>query len=312
MNARSPDGIPPLPDGDFPERLGAAIAARGLGLERLSDRLRDRDVSVSASTLSLWRNGRTRPYREKSLKALRALEFILETPSGYLTEATVAVEKGSDSWWSSIPMTPQVLDYSDEFLRALEEFDMVGRAELRNAMMHSLAEFNEHGAFINVRNTHLFQANLGGAERFVQSSFPDPKGDRTPHMITLVTGGRIGRRRTFEASGQVVFEIILDEPLERGQYAVVEYTIQPRNPAPVAQSSPRYEVRTSNAIGQLSVELRFHPDRPPVNPTSMVRNHLFDPGKQSETVRPLTLADHQVVVSESFFDRGGIRMDWEW
>ncbi|MBB4688093.1 transcriptional regulator [Amycolatopsis jiangsuensis] len=73
-----------LETGPFAEALRAAIRARGLGLERIRYRLRDRGTSLSLATLSHWQSGRCRPERRDSLLALRNLEDILGVPDGAL------------------------------------------------------------------------------------------------------------------------------------------------------------------------------------------------------------------------------------
>ncbi|WP_113694645.1 transcriptional regulator [Amycolatopsis albispora] len=74
-----------LETGPFAAALRAAIRARGLGLERIRYRLRDRGVPVSLATLSYWQSGRCRPERPESLAALTELEDVLDVPPGSLT-----------------------------------------------------------------------------------------------------------------------------------------------------------------------------------------------------------------------------------
>jgi len=65
--------------------LRAAIAARGLGLDRIQDRLRQHGIQLSTATLSYWQSGRRHPERAESLRALKLLESILELPAGSLS-----------------------------------------------------------------------------------------------------------------------------------------------------------------------------------------------------------------------------------
>src|SRR3954471_7119606 len=67
-------------NGPFDVALQAAIQARGLTLETLQRRLRERRIHVSLSSLSYWQRGRTRPERADSLRAGRGLEIILDLP----------------------------------------------------------------------------------------------------------------------------------------------------------------------------------------------------------------------------------------
>jgi len=70
---------------EFADVLRAAIQARGLGLERIRERLLVQGVSVSMATLSYWQSGRSRPERRDSLAAVALLEEVLELPVGTLS-----------------------------------------------------------------------------------------------------------------------------------------------------------------------------------------------------------------------------------
>jgi len=70
--------------GPFSSALRAAIAARGLGLDRIQDRLRQHGITLSTATLSYWQSGRRHPERAESLRALKLIEQILELPAGSL------------------------------------------------------------------------------------------------------------------------------------------------------------------------------------------------------------------------------------
>ncbi|TMR02239.1 transcriptional regulator [Actinomadura soli] len=70
-----------VPTGPFDQALKAAIGASGLSLEALSRRLKALGSPVSVACLSHWQRGRNRPERADSLKAVRALEEILDCPA---------------------------------------------------------------------------------------------------------------------------------------------------------------------------------------------------------------------------------------
>ena len=66
--------------GPFHTALRAAIRERGLTLDRLRWHLAQRGIRIGLSTLSLWQHGHSRPERDSSLKAVRALEDVLGLP----------------------------------------------------------------------------------------------------------------------------------------------------------------------------------------------------------------------------------------
>ena len=74
------------PTEGFAETLRAAIAARGLSLDRIREHLARRGVSLSLATLSYWQTGRSLPERRASLAAVRHLEDVLALEAGTLSE----------------------------------------------------------------------------------------------------------------------------------------------------------------------------------------------------------------------------------
>lgn len=83
-----------LAKGPFADALRAAIRSRGLGLERIQYRLREKGVPVSLATLSHWQSGRCRPERQGSLAALRCLEEVLRVPRGSLVRLARDAQAG--------------------------------------------------------------------------------------------------------------------------------------------------------------------------------------------------------------------------
>ena len=69
-----------LQGGPFHVALRAAIAARGLPLQRVQHHLFRYGVKVGVTSLSYWQQGARRPQRPESLRAVRALEEILRLP----------------------------------------------------------------------------------------------------------------------------------------------------------------------------------------------------------------------------------------
>ena len=66
-----------LRTGPFERALRAAVAASGLSLDRIQDRLNRRGARISVATLSFWQSGRYRPERASSLRVPAELEDIL-------------------------------------------------------------------------------------------------------------------------------------------------------------------------------------------------------------------------------------------
>ena len=74
-----------LQTGPFHVALRAAIRARGLALHRIQHRLAERGIRVGVTSLSYWQQGSRRPARPESIRAVTALEQVLELPRHALT-----------------------------------------------------------------------------------------------------------------------------------------------------------------------------------------------------------------------------------
>src|SRR6266540_749655 len=87
-----------LSGGPFHVALRAAIAARGLPLQRVQHHLSRYGVKVGVTSLSYWQQGARRPQRPESLRAVRALEEILQLPDESLIRLLAKADErpGSD------------------------------------------------------------------------------------------------------------------------------------------------------------------------------------------------------------------------
>lgn len=83
-----------LRGGPFHLALRAALAARGLPLHRVQHRLAARGIKVGVTSLSYWQQGARRPRHAESLRAVTALEQILELPDGALVRLLGTPESG--------------------------------------------------------------------------------------------------------------------------------------------------------------------------------------------------------------------------
>lgn len=86
-----------LRGGPFHLALRAALAARGLPLHRVQHRLAAQGIKVGVTSLSYWQQGARRPRHPESLRAVTALERILELPDGALLRLLAAEDPGPGS-----------------------------------------------------------------------------------------------------------------------------------------------------------------------------------------------------------------------
>ncbi|MFD6812545.1 hypothetical protein ACFWEN_43640, partial [Streptomyces anthocyanicus] len=84
MSHTEADLVQLLHTGPFHLALRTALAVRGLPLQRVQHHLAHRGVKVGVTSLSYWQQGARRPQRPESLKAVRALEEVLQLPGNSL------------------------------------------------------------------------------------------------------------------------------------------------------------------------------------------------------------------------------------
>ena len=70
-----------LRTGPFHLALRCALTVRGLALTRVQHKLAQRGIKVGVTSLSYWQQGARRPQRPESLRAVRALEEVLDLPA---------------------------------------------------------------------------------------------------------------------------------------------------------------------------------------------------------------------------------------
>ncbi|RGA03881.1 hypothetical protein DI270_016750 [Microbispora triticiradicis] len=174
-----------LRSGPFERALRTAIRARGLSLDRLHSRLRERGVAISLSSLSYWQRGRSRPERAASLAAVRELETILSLP-----EYALIGLLGPPRPRGRRPETVAVLSHHEQVV--------VGADRRRNRASARV----------------VLRAAAPGVDRYVVAH---PPGARLLRAESCRPG------RSDDAGPGTLTELIFPHPLTTGETRVVEY-----------------------------------------------------------------------------------------
>ncbi len=297
----------------FADRLRRAIARKGLGLERFSARLEERGISCSASTISLWRNGYTRPRRYEAQRAVHALEQLLDTEPGYLTQAPHPIVVGSSLWWEQEAPAEKVFHEGAEFKRAAESLGISSSTETQRLAMTDVAQYDEQGRFTGSRCQMVLQAARSGAERLVIGTYTNGSVREAGGLRVLEasSGARLGRRRVSRSTGQVVSELLLDAPLRRGEMTMIEYEIVPvQGPEPRADGPQNHELRTAHPLGRLVLGVDFHPDAVPERIDVIEDPTAENPEGRSR--RAARLQGTRALATRSDLVQGGLRIEWSW
>lgn len=209
----------------FPVALRTAIEASGLTLDRLRYRLAQRGIQVSVTSLSYWQQGRSRPERADSLRAVRAIESILGLPSHSLA-ALLGPPRPRGRWlgreereYDGIlePATAlaetikPVLGQSDRKLRVFSQDDAVTVGEDRS--IHT------------VRTRMVVRALADDPDRHLAVYCGEPGSTPADLVVHALSNCRLGRVRRHPRVPVIAAELMFDRRLRAGETHLLEYEV---------------------------------------------------------------------------------------
>ena len=246
----------------FATQLRAAIATSGLSLDRIQARLRARGVVVSVTALSYWQSGKRQPERQSSLSAVRTLEEILDVPAGALLGLLPPPRpRGGAGKRPAEPMA-----FPREVLQPL--LDKVGASDalehqhpLKLVGLHDRCEIAADGGQRAVTARAVFQAAADGQDRWLLVYTQDDPAAGPPELHA-VRNCRVGRAEVDEAHGLIVAELLFDQPIDRGETHLIEYTLTNSGPPyPECRNTHYREFR--RPVREYLLEVRFAPGTAP-------------------------------------------------
>ncbi|WP_283132748.1 hypothetical protein [Rhizohabitans arisaemae] len=211
-----------LRTGPFEHALRSAIQSRGLSLERIHARLRERGVTVSLASLSNWQRGRSRPERETSLLAVRFLEDILGLPNDALV-TLLGPRRPRGRWLDHVPGSLTFQDLCPVYSNLddlLTQIESPVDGQLAWLSHHDRVRIGAAREELVVQSRVVFQARRDGVDRHVAIHY-NPRGALP--SARRVTFCRPGRVRADPDAGLVAVELLLDRPLRAGETYVLEY-----------------------------------------------------------------------------------------
>lgn len=307
-----------LRTGPFHLALRTAIDARGLTLHRLRRHLADRGVQVGVTSLSYWQQGRRRPERAESLRAVRALEQVLELPAHSLTRLLGPRQQGPGQQGGGAPGTfpgtpPPLRPYRDLIATPGAVDSLLGAlASPPDTGLHTVTHIERirvgpHRQLQDRCSQHAVRAHRDGIDRYLAIYQGDPGADIEQVAVRAEENCRLGRIRRDPVARLLVAELLLDRRLRPGDTHLLSYGF---DDAPAAEPSREY-VRGFNAgTGQYVLQVSFAAGALPV------RCHRFtrrDPTAAPSGVEELTLDGNRCV----HLMAGGLRpcllgVRWDW
>lgn len=290
-----------LRTGPFEEALRAAIAVRGLSLERLRSHLAARGLQVGIATLSCWQNGRRRPERPDSLRAVSALEEILGlSPDALLVllgprrprGPAVGLPQGSRGYRQLMPDWPVV----EELLASL---DTTADDKLHIAAQHEMVWIDASRSCSRRETFQVLRAHQDAVDRYIAITTADPGADISRVRLQALENCRVGRVRRDAEAGLLISELLFDLVLSTGQTHLIRYEVLDESGAECGD----YHRGFRFPAGQYALQVRFDPAELPVACFAY----------QGREARELTITGYRSVhVNVAPVPPGNVGIRWEW
>ncbi|MEU8775323.1 hypothetical protein [Streptomyces sp. NPDC048606] len=298
-----------LRGGPFHLALRAALTARGLPLHRVQHRLASRGIKVGVTSLSYWQQGARSPRRPESLRAVRALEEILELPDGALLRLLTDPPPGPGTVGRPAARPYRALVSVGAAVEALlDAMELPADGGLHTVGHHERVRIGAGGEMRARDSQQIVRAHRDGVDRYLAVHHGDPGCDPARMRVTAHENCRTGRVRHHREAGVVVAELLFDARLRRGDTYVFGYGIEDGTGA----RSSEYVRGFSYAGGQYMLQVRFDDAALPVRCRRFARTgpraprtHLADltPSGRHRAVHLVEQAVHRGIL--------GIAWDWE-
>ncbi|MEU3000553.1 XRE family transcriptional regulator [Streptomyces sp. NPDC006995] len=290
----------------FPGVLREALNRRGLSLERVSERLRVRGITISQATLSSWQRGRSQPERARSLRAVDVLEEILELPAGSLRSLLGPRRpRGRTTPPDAEGAALQILGEDSVVEKALGARFRHFNQETSSLMVHDIVRVGESGTLSGISTTNVLRAKRAGADRAVfVLSFDDEAAEPVDIRVTC---GRLAEATYLKGLKSLVMEIRFGRELAKLDTTVVSYAVEV---SPSETPATHYERWSRTNLHEYLQQVFFHPGALPVDCHRYVREKVGAPPRGRRRI-PLSEA-HDVHVLTSRCKPGVHGVAWEY
>ncbi len=286
--------------GPFHVVLRSAIQQRGLPLDRLRFRLAERGIQVGLASLSDWQHGRAWPRHPNSLRAIDALEEILNLPTHTLS--------GLLAGRQVLPFQPQqgVDEYSGPMGELLDELPGSRAWDLDTLTTeHTVTVDAVYGpSMIAIRS--LVRARRDGVDRLALRYFGAAGCDIDRVTVHPERNCHVGRILRHHRGCVMVAEVLFGQPLRCGETWIFETRIT--DPTAGRRSDFAHGFRRPE--GSYLLEVRFHPDLLPSHVYGYTRADLYT---EQHRLTDLRLNNHHAVhLTAADMTAGVLGISWEW
>ncbi|GHC64301.1 hypothetical protein [Streptomyces flavofungini] len=296
-----------LRTGPFHVALRAAIAARRLPLQRVRHHLARAGVHVGVTSLSYWQQGARRPQRAESLRAVRALEEILQLPDESLIRLLAQAEDRINTERPAARSYRSLVEASDVLQSLLADLESPLDGGLHTVGHHERIRIGAHRELVGRDSQHVVRAHTDGIDRYLAIHHGDPGCTPERMEVRALENCRTGRVRWHHDTGVLVAELLFDARLRAGDTHLFCYGFEDGT----AGASAEYVRGFSFTGGQYALQVRFAEENLPV------RCHRFTQRSTAAPrlgLRELTLSgSHRSVhLVEPQVRAGLIGIGWDW
>jgi hypothetical protein len=296
-----------LRGGPFHVALRAAIAARGLPLQRVQHHLLRYGVKVGVTSLSYWQQGARRPQRPESLRAVRALEEILRLPEESLIGLLAEADERPPAQRSAARSYRSLMEASDVRERLVAELDAPLDSGLHTLGHHERIRIGARRELSGRESHHIVRAHKDGVDRFVAVHHGDPGCTPERMSVHALENCRTGRVRLHHDTGVLVAELLFDARLRAGDTFLFRYAVEDGT----AGVSREYVRAFGPAGGQYALQVRFDERALPVRCHRFTQHSAAAPRSGRQELS-LTGRHHSVHLVEPRVRSGIVGIGWDW
>ncbi|MGV9555906.1 hypothetical protein [Streptomyces sp. NPDC003401] len=296
-----------LSGGPFHVALRAAIAARGLPLQRVQHHLSRHGVKVGVTSLSYWQQGARRPQRPESLRAVRALEEILRLPDESLIRLLAEADGKAPAGQPAGRTYRSLLEASDVLEKLLVEWGRPPDDGLHALGHHERVRIGACRELLERESQHVVRARRDGVDRFVAVHHGNPGCAPERMSVHALENCRTGRVRRHHDTGVLVAEFLFDTRLRAGDTFLFGYGVEDGT----AGAAHEYVRGFDAPGGQYALQVRFAESAVPVRCHRFARHSPAAPrGSRQELV--LSGRHRSVHLVEPRVRSGMVGIGWDW
>ncbi|MCX5133871.1 hypothetical protein OOK06_17485 [Streptomyces sp. NBC_00340] len=296
-----------LRGGPFHVALRAAIAARGLPLQRVQHHLSRYGVKVGVTSLSYWQQGARRPQRPESLRAVRALEEILQLPDESLIRLLAKAQERADPERPTGRSYRSLVEASGVLEGLLAELESPLDGGLHTIGHHERVRIGARRELLGRESQHIVRAHKDGVDRYVAVHHGDPGCDPESTAVLALENCRTGRVRRHHDTGILVAELLFDIRLRAGDTFLFRYGFEDGT----AGASSEYVRGFGFAGGQYALQVHFAEDALPVRCHRFTQHSAAAPRSGRQELA-LSGRHHSVHLVEPRVRSGIVGIGWDW